>query len=204
MAITEQGYIASAELRLDTLPVEGNTVGIGADTYYFGTPGGSEIPVAIGATPAEALGNLVTAINGSGTVDVKAAARGTFVRIESADAPGGTPQTGTPDSTPLSATLALGTNVWNALDLNELGEEPTKKTSGSRLVSSQNLLGDDYRISLGLTPIRATVIVVKGTKRTRSWPYTFDGTDLVIPKQLAGGARRLRPSDVIQWTVWGN
>jgi len=204
MSLTEQGYIGSAELLLDTQPVEGNTVGVGADTYYFGTPPGSEIAVAIGADIAGSRTNLITAINTSGTANVAASIRNAHIRIENADAPGGTPQVGTPPDTPLSASLAAASNRWNAANLSELGEAYTKKVTGQRTLSVQNLAGNEYRIALGITPGRGEVRIRRALlRRERYWPVVFDGQDLVIQKQPAN-RRALAPGTVVRWVVYGD
>ena len=111
------GHVGKAVLTFSGNAIATETVVIGADTWTWDTN------VDVGADADESIGNLVTAINGSGTELVTAVGdtTGDTVTIYNSDAVGGDQQFGT-QSIVLSET---GTNTaWDKANLNQEGRVP--------------------------------------------------------------------------------
>lgn len=142
-----QGSVAVARLLMPNQPADGDTIGIGADTYSFTDAAvntivndDTHIAVVIGATAADTRANLIAAINGAGTAgatitladeetaaledgteDLLADQVGTAVRIRSASAPGGTVLAADP-SIVLAESITDAADVWDvgAVNMNTL------------------------------------------------------------------------------------
>ena len=200
MAIVEESSVAAAELRLSANPAadSGRRVDIGSDAYWFGsnpTPGA--IPVTVGVDAAVTRFNLVNAINGSGSENVLASTYEDVVRIVAADAPGGSPVSGTGPNLPLAYNAGglLPTDKWNVSNL--MQTENTKFSSGVKVVDTALKLQSTLRVTFAFTPTKATVECVNN-RMVRNIEATIQGQDLVIP--LAG----CRSGAKIRWYVYGN
>lgn len=142
-----QGSVAVARLLMANQPADGDTIGIGADTYSFTDTGvntvvnnDAHIAVVIGGSAAATRANLIAAINGAGTAgatvtladavtpaledgteNLLADEVGTTVRIRSASAPGGT-VSGADPSIVLAESITDAADVWDvgAVNMNTL------------------------------------------------------------------------------------
>ena len=211
MAVTEDGYVAIAELRLDTKPPAGQTVDIGADTYEFtdGAPAGANIAVSPGADAGASRTNLVTEINTNGTVAVKASVRAACVRIENADGVGGTPINGGGANVPLASGLNAVGNVWSRQNLDESGSNPTARSGGRDVVNSQNKAFGEFRFPSGIATIgECRAFVWRGGKSEVTWPCSAEGSDVVVSMLRTAPISNslglfLRVGDVVRWEATG-
>lgn len=201
MAIIDVENVASADLVIKSAPEEGDTVGIGADTYFFGSnPPGGEIAVEQGAGPA-IWNAFIDAVNNQGTESVRAIRRGRSVRIERADSPGGSPQVGGAPIA-LSANFAKDAGAWDSGSLSS-GSADITRVRGTRTLTEIDLEKDNIRVTLAVTPRFAEVMVSKQNGLVRRWPFRFDGQDVVILKNPKGRPGSLTVGDIIKWEVLG-
>lgn len=200
MAIIDKERVSGADLVTKGVPVEGDTVTIGADIYFFGTPTGGEIAVGLGGG-ASAWNNLVKAINENGTENVRASRKGQSVRIESADAPGGTPQVSA-IPVALSAAFSSAAGAWDGNELSSTSED-LFRIVGCRTLSETDLEKDDIRVTLDSPPIFAEVFVFRGGGGVnRRWPAKFDGQEVVIRKKPRGRPIALKAGDIVRWEIY--
>ncbi len=159
---------ANARIRLNTQPVNGNTVVIGADTYEFNTalPASdpSFIPVVLSGTSLAAdQALLIAAINDStlGTELVFAELVNTdFLQIKPAEGqkggfPAGRVRKNFFPSIALSATLA-GTPAWSSNNLGRTAATTMKRTLLSVTVDAVNVAAA-FDVEVPFTPLRATL-----------------------------------------------
>jgi len=202
------GYVAAATINITTNPSAAETITIGADVYEWDGAGGN-INVVVGGSAAVSRANLETAINGSGTEDLLADDDGmlgaTTVRIQAADAPGGNIVIGAGPSIALSTTLGAGGDVWNLLNLNEVGAPAyAQMARGKVVISAQVLLGTgtlylEFPFTVGAFEWQA--YDTDGTPK----PNTVTTTSFlkVVGWVLTAGGTPLLATDYITFTVFG-
>lgn len=200
------GAVAVAELVQSGQPVAGETVTIGADVYEF-DGAGSNINVAIGASAEATLDNLVTAVNGSGTENVRADKSGTTTLVlRSAASPGGTVAVGNPS---IALSEAATNYAWNPgnVNLNTLaGEAQALKKHAIAVLPVTAALAalSTFRVcAFDFTPTRFLVGVMDSTGAPKVVHDTFavDATTASIVWTSAGTIH-LVAGDMVLVEAW--
>lgn len=198
----DDGYIGNAELVMSAQPVAGNTIGIGADTYEFDGVG-ANINVTIAGSAALTRAALITAINTLGTEAVFADENGNNVRIQFADAAGGTPIVGTPTSMVLTEVITDAADVWNQANLNATGGPAvTKHASGTITVTAENL-ATLVELPMSFTPVGVLWLAFAsgGIPKATTATVVIDGDSLKF--DFDAGGTPLVATDYVQWLARG-
>lgn len=198
----DDGHIGNAELVMSAQPVATNTIGIGADTYEFDGVG-ANINVVIGADAGETRDNLIEAINTSGTELVFADENGNNVRIQNADAVGGTPVVGTPPSVVLTEAITDAADVWNQANLNATGgPATTKHASGTIVVTAENL-ATLVELPMSFTPVGVLwqAFDASDVPKATTATVVIDGDSLKF--NFDAGGTPLVATDYVQWLARG-
>lgn len=191
-----QGSVAVARLLMANQPADGDTIGIGANTYSFTDTGvntvvnnDAHIAVVIGGSAALTRANLIAAINGAGTAgatvtladavtpalddgteNLLADQVGTTVRIRSASAPGGTVTAADPS-------IVLAESITDAADVWDVGA-----------VNMNTLAGAAKALRLEATAVLTVTAAMITSKVRVDFPFTVTGF-LVQVRSSTGGLR---------------
>jgi len=117
-----RGVKGEAIILIGTLPTINDTVVMSGETWTFVAAAASTYQVTRGASAATAIAALVAKINANTALYIVASALATGVKIQFAQAAGGTAKWGTPTSYALSETLTDAADVWNQDNLNAIGQ----------------------------------------------------------------------------------
>lgn len=219
-ADTEEGFqamegeasgaaVAQANIRLNTQPTALDTITIGTEVYQFvtalGDQAGTNIGVLRGASAAEALANIIAAINGAagqgttyslkGKMNVVASIYNTdYLHIECAVSPGGVADPGTKPNLALADALTAAVN-WDHENLGRLGGNVGLKTAVHQLVVDAVNLANDFDVKAPGVVVKAQVLyvtdaagVVDTTGKAASILLTVVAARNAVTVDLNGGA----------------
>ena len=145
------GVIPEAILLIGTVPTDTDPVVIGGETYTFKTTPAADKDVQIG-TLAASKAALAAAINEETALLIFASVDTNGVKIQLADAAGGTPVVGTAPSYALTETLTAAAEVWNQANLNAAGKARDLYQTTIKVACTAENLATVFTVPLAFTP----------------------------------------------------
>lgn len=207
-AAIDMGIIGEAILLMGTNPSADETIVTGTggaeETWVFKVAAASAYQVTIGGDADATIANFVEKFNANTALLMVASALATGIKVQNADAAGGTAVVGTLDAA-LSETLGAGADVWNQDNMNATGRTNyLYQTSAGIEITTENI-ATIFTVLLPFTPLELFYRFVDATglpKPSCTSIAEIDGNGIKVTVTSGGSAAVA--TDVICFTAKGN